>query len=78
MKKNLYQSPKEKEENTIEVLECSATAALPGTVEKIRELQKRIEEGLELFHPLDVITHEGDTKEDLANERIPRTHRLYK
>jgi len=41
-----------------QVVNLKATAALPGTTEKLDVLAERLKQGLPLWHPRDRLTHE--------------------
>jgi hypothetical protein len=46
------------EPNSKEVVNLRATAALPGTAEKLDVLAERAKQGLPLWHPRDRLTYE--------------------
>ena len=51
------------EPSSQEVVNLRATAALPGTTEKLNVLAERAKLGLPLWHPRDRLTYEEDNGE---------------
>ena len=52
------------EPSSQQVVNLKATAAMPGTNEKLDVLAERLRQGLPLWHPADRLNYEDGTKAD--------------